>query len=82
MAARGLAGSWGVPTENDPGRRVDRDAVRVSAAAKFHNEYSADRLDEIPDEVWQRETRGLLSRDDPALDDIMRVYEGYQQRQQ
>lgn len=76
--ARGLARSWGIPTEDDPGRRVDRDAMRISLAAKLHSKYSAADINEIPDEEWQRETRGLLSKDDPAVDDIMRVYEGYQ----
>lgn len=74
--AKGLAGSWGTRTENDPSRQVQRAAMPQALAAKLHTQYSSADLYTIPEYQWQRLSGGLVDRAD--VENHLRVYESYQ----
>lgn len=79
MAARGLNGRSGEPTQNDPQRKVSREALRGSLASDlfYKQNMSTEKLYDIPDAEWATLSKNnTVSRDDVA--DYMRAYEHYQ----
>lgn len=76
--ARGLTGSYGQPTQNDPKRFVSRDALAQSIASQLHYQ-SGKSAEEVrmmsPDEWGSVDKTGVVTPENVA--DVMRAYEHY-----
>jgi hypothetical protein len=77
--ALGLNGSYGIRTEADPNRRVEKAAFPQSLASRLHYQEGRSSKDilTMDDATWEPLSKGgLIAREDVA--DYMRAYEHYQ----